>query len=403
RAWQPIRPSTNQSPSTNSLDWYDRGALAAPNAQFPVWSAATAYVPLGPVCATGPVSFVGTYIEGGAVYGYAHAPNGTVVGNDMGWTHKTATLQAHPGNTLGLVSKRGIGHYRSTAGNPDNPAYAAIGDEEWTAIGAADLDFQSDLTKRAMILSHRVNGNDWLWRYVNADMVASYYNGQTAFSISGKGTARTYGRSAIQEGYFTLHDHALMDSTNSNNARVHGMRDAAPTSGSHAQGEFYFNANPTAAGTFGWVCTASGTPGTWTAVPVGGFGGNYSGDSSFGNVTIGTGVDNKALLVTNTSGTSIRAAMNANTSSAYLDCRNQSTLAYGQLNLRGTNVVLYESGNEVLRSVAGGVQVTGVIQVGANQVVGARGAAVADATDAASAITQLNALLARCRAHGLIA
>ena len=37
------------------------------------------------------------------------------------------------------------------------------------------------------------------------------------------------------------------------------------------------------------------------------------------------------------------------------------------------------------------------------QVLGARGAAVADATDAASAITQLNALLARCRAHGLIA
>jgi hypothetical protein len=38
-----------------------------------------------------------------------------------------------------------------------------------------------------------------------------------------------------------------------------------------------------------------------------------------------------------------------------------------------------------------------------NQVIGARGAAVADATDAASAITQLNSLLAPCRAHGLIA
>lgn len=44
-----------------------------------------------------------------------------------------------------------------------------------------------------------------------------------------------------------------------------------------------------------------------------------------------------------------------------------------------------------------------VLQVAGTRVVGARGAAVADATDAASAITQLNALLARCRAHGLIA
>jgi hypothetical protein len=42
-------------------------------------------------------------------------------------------------------------------------------------------------------------------------------------------------------------------------------------------------------------------------------------------------------------------------------------------------------------------------RVGSNQVVGPRGAAVPDATDAASAITSLNALLARCRAHGLIA
>lgn len=40
---------------------------------------------------------------------------------------------------------------------------------------------------------------------------------------------------------------------------------------------------------------------------------------------------------------------------------------------------------------------------GGVRVVSTQGAAVADATDAASAITQLNALLARCRAHGLIA
>lgn len=38
-----------------------------------------------------------------------------------------------------------------------------------------------------------------------------------------------------------------------------------------------------------------------------------------------------------------------------------------------------------------------------NKLLGARGAAVANATDAASAITQLNALLSRLRAHGLIA
>lgn len=49
------------------------------------------------------------------------------------------------------------------------------------------------------------------------------------------------------------------------------------------------------------------------------------------------------------------------------------------------------------------VKIGGVFKVAANQVVGAQGAAVADATDATTVITQLNALLARARAHGLIA
>lgn len=40
---------------------------------------------------------------------------------------------------------------------------------------------------------------------------------------------------------------------------------------------------------------------------------------------------------------------------------------------------------------------------GSTKILGAQGAAVADATDAPSAITQLNLLLARVRAHGLIA
>jgi len=43
------------------------------------------------------------------------------------------------------------------------------------------------------------------------------------------------------------------------------------------------------------------------------------------------------------------------------------------------------------------------LKVGGVSVVGAQGAAVADATDAPSVILRLNDLLARCRAHGLIA
>jgi len=42
---------------------------------------------------------------------------------------------------------------------------------------------------------------------------------------------------------------------------------AAPTTGTHALGDFVRNSNPTgAAPTYGWLCTAGGTPGTWVAV-----------------------------------------------------------------------------------------------------------------------------------------
>lgn len=45
---------------------------------------------------------------------------------------------------------------------------------------------------------------------------------------------------------------------------------AAPTTGTHSQGDFIRNSAPSEAGgagnkyvIFGWICTVSGTPGTW--------------------------------------------------------------------------------------------------------------------------------------------
>lgn len=66
---------------------------------------------------------------------------------------------------------------------------------------------------------------------------------------------------------------------------------------------------------------------------------------------------------------------------------------------------IHRAGVPIVGFTANGVDLESGKSLYANgtKVVGAQGAAVADATDAASAITQLNALLARCRAHGLIA
>jgi hypothetical protein len=55
--------------------------------------------------------------------------------------------------------------------------------------------------------------------------------------------------------------------TDGNVFAVHSARVAAPTTGTFANGDFVRNKTPSGATpTFGWICTASGTPGTWVAL-----------------------------------------------------------------------------------------------------------------------------------------
>jgi hypothetical protein len=55
--------------------------------------------------------------------------------------------------------------------------------------------------------------------------------------------------------------------TEGNVFSVHNARTAAPTTGTYAQGDFIRNSTPSGATpVFGWICTASGTPGTWVAL-----------------------------------------------------------------------------------------------------------------------------------------
>ena len=48
---------------------------------------------------------------------------------------------------------------------------------------------------------------------------------------------------------------------------THNAQTAAPTTGTYAKSDFIRNSNPNGATpVFGWICTASGTPGTWVAL-----------------------------------------------------------------------------------------------------------------------------------------
>lgn len=80
----------------------------------------------------------------------------------------------------------------------------------------------------------------------------SEYNRQTFFEIL---SAIQTQLNALAEGRLQAHYNAYT---------------AAPTTGTYARGDFIRNSEPSEAGSggsmyvvIGWICTASGTPGTW--------------------------------------------------------------------------------------------------------------------------------------------
>lgn len=52
------------------------------------------------------------------------------------------------------------------------------------------------------------------------------------------------------------------------NTRTVTWGTAAPTTGTHANGDIRWNTSPAAGTNIGWVCTSAGTPGTWKAFGV---------------------------------------------------------------------------------------------------------------------------------------
>jgi hypothetical protein len=74
-----------------------------------------------------------------------------------------------------------------------------------------------------------------------------------------------------------LREHAVLINLMANGllAGTNNATTAAPTTETHAQGDFVRNSAPTEAGSegsmyvvLGWICTVSGTPGTWVEARV---------------------------------------------------------------------------------------------------------------------------------------
>lgn len=103
----------------------------------------------------------------------------------------------------------------------------------------------------------------WRFRYANGDYQFINANSGTriAARLTGELTTVQAGRGVAQPYKFAFSDVILGPGLG---ARTVTYGSAAPTSGGpYAQGDIVFNNAPTAGGFVGWVCTATGSPGTW--------------------------------------------------------------------------------------------------------------------------------------------
>lgn len=274
RQYQLIDPTpgigASTTPGTATHIWYDMG----PATTWAAWSGAATYSPDIPILIWGSSNrsfLAGFYSENGT--SHVGVPS-EVVGGQAAYTNHSGTYAASlaPSVTMAALSAAGLGGGRvyPTGG----PATVANGTYAYATIGTEHPD---GYTLGINFLEHNRAGDNvnpvtglpetlpWYWNWVGKDQFYGERSKKPVFSIPGKHTTRTYGRTANQgQAYtMTLHDFALIDPNDTNNARIYGIRGAAPATGYHAVGEIVFNVAPTAGGFIGWVCTAAGTPGTW--------------------------------------------------------------------------------------------------------------------------------------------
>jgi hypothetical protein len=104
-----------------------------------------------------------------------------------------------------------------------------------------------------LTFTHASDGFPWrLKRDSNGDILLDHAN------LAGRQVFRVKGESATRPFKFAVNDFLLAD-------RLMAMGTAAPTTGTWTRGDYVRNSNPAVGQPKGWICTVSGTPGTWVS------------------------------------------------------------------------------------------------------------------------------------------
>jgi hypothetical protein len=267
RQYQYIGGDSTTTPGTNNLIWYylrDGGITAS----FPEWDVGEDYslltIPI--FIGSNATRVVGPYVEGGNVISHS---SGIVDGGIAPWTRYTPgpNVSSSVANSA-ITCGTGFGSFVTFQGQT-GAEFEQSGDSTWVALGGSEGGFSGTAGGMKFITHRRATDGDssHIWGYYGLDIAYINQSGRKYWRQTTSQTDEEFGRGAPQPGYLALNAFGLGGEANSDDARIMGFYNGKPT-GLHANGEVWFQTNPFGHALAAYVCTVTGTPGTYGSIPL---------------------------------------------------------------------------------------------------------------------------------------
>lgn len=185
--------------------------------------------------------FLGCYSEGGQPASVIDHPS-MVIGGMHGAGITGSGYFAVDGGFDRLISKNGTGNPEIAIGT----GFGIGGDSDGVLALTDPVETSLPTVMKWIVGRWRL-----MWAHIDSGEMLSLYT-RSATVANGYPRDLAVGGIGFRNGYYA-----------GSGMKYRGVGSAAPSSGAWLRGDIVYNDSPSAGGLIGWVCVASGSPGTW--------------------------------------------------------------------------------------------------------------------------------------------